>query len=100
MTSPANPSIPLIGSAFHAKLFEVKFTLYLAQRLVVDLASVAQIDHGVALGRHDRELYLLMLRTFLCSFGRLVVVVRVDRRVLAPVFEPGLKAIDQGNVAR
>jgi len=59
------------ASTLHPKLLEVEFPLDRAERRVVDLTPVAQLDDRFALRRDDAALDLLVLESLLAALRRL-----------------------------
>ncbi len=71
--------------SLHPELFEVELVDDGAKGLVVDLAAVAEVDDGGALGVDDAELDRLVLLALLAALGGLGLV--VGREVAGPVLE-------------
>ena len=84
--------------ALHPQLLEVELALDLAEGVVVDLALVAQLDDGRALGADDAALDLLVLDPLLAALGRLVGV--LGREVPRPVPEARLEPVEERLVGR
>ena len=78
----ANPRLP---SALHPEIFEVELVDNRAEGLVVDLAAVAEVEDGGALGGDDAALDGLVLVALLAAVGRLGFVDRGE--VTGPVLE-------------
>src|SRR5258706_8754837 len=72
--------------ALGAELLEVEVALDQAERAVVDLAPIPQLDDRSALGTDDAALDLLVLEALLAPLGGLVRVLR--REVLGAVVQP------------
>ena len=98
--APASSSAPvvIIRSAFHPELFEIQFPLDRPQRLVVDLASVAKLDHGLTLGGYYTPLDLLVLDALLRSLLGLVGVLRGE--VPAAIAQARLETVEQRLMGR
>ena len=73
------------ASTFHPDLFEIELPLDQTKGPVVDLAPIAQLDDGTALGRDHPALDLLVLDSLLTPLGGLLGI--LGREVLRAVLK-------------
>lgn len=69
---PNHPSLHAGRSALHPQLFEVELPFDRAQRLIVDLTAVAELDDGRPLCPDDCQLDLLVLDSLLAPLSGFV----------------------------